>query len=65
MPKAVTWWYAAAEQGDADAQYNLGVCYDDGKGVAKNKQEAAKWYRMAAANGNEDAEKALKWLEAD
>ena len=26
----------AAEQGDADAQFRLGVCYANGDGVAKN-----------------------------
>ena len=37
-----------AEQGDAEAQFNLGFCYDDGRGVAKNYAKAAKWYRKAA-----------------
>ena len=39
---------AKAEQGDAEAQFNLGFCYDDGRGVAKNAREAVKWYRKAA-----------------
>ena len=38
----------AAEQNHAQAQYNLGVCYDNGRGVAKDEVEAAKWYREAA-----------------
>jgi TPR repeat protein len=38
----------AAEQGDAEAQYNLGVCYANGQGVAKDEAEAVKWYRKAA-----------------
>lgn len=41
----------AAEQGDASAQYNLGVCYANGKGVEQDKQEAVKWYRKAAEQG--------------
>ena len=41
-------WKLAAEQGNATAQYNLGVAYDNGRGVAKSHQEAAKWYRLAA-----------------
>ena len=48
-------WKLAAEQGNATAQYNLGVAYDNGRGVAKNHQEAAKWYRLAADQGNADA----------
>ncbi len=35
----------AAEQGDAVAQFNLGVMYDNGEGVAENDVEAVKWYR--------------------
>ncbi|MCX6907235.1 MAG: tetratricopeptide repeat protein [Verrucomicrobia bacterium] len=39
---------AMAEKGDASAQFNLGVCYDEGQGVPENEVEAAKWYRKAA-----------------
>ena len=41
-----------AEQGDADAQYNLGVMYDNGEGVPEDNAEAVKWYRMAAEQGH-------------
>ena len=34
---------ARADQGDADAQYILGLMYDRGLGVAKDKVEAVKW----------------------
>jgi len=37
-----------AEQGDAPAQYELGLMYFYGQGVAKNEAEAVKWYRKAA-----------------
>jgi TPR repeat protein len=42
----------AAEQGDASAQYKLGVCYDSGEGVAKDEMEAVKWWRKAAEQGD-------------
>jgi len=42
----------AAEQGDAMAQLNLGLCYYDGTGLHKDKTEAAKWFRKAAEQGN-------------
>jgi TPR repeat protein len=54
--EAVKWYLKAAEQGDAPAQYNLGVCYANGNGVAKNKIEAVKWYRKAAEQGNANAQ---------
>ena len=41
-----------AEQGNALAQYNLGVMYDNGLGVPENDAEAVKWYRLAAEQGN-------------
>jgi TPR repeat protein len=40
-----------AEQGDAQAQYNLGVLYDNGQGVPQDDAEAVKWYRKAAGQG--------------
>lgn len=39
---------AQAEKGDASAQFNLGVCYDEGQGALEDEVEAAKWYRKAA-----------------
>lgn len=41
----------AAELEVADAQYNLGMMYDNGKGVSQDYKEAAKWYRLAADQG--------------
>ena len=46
----------AAEQGDARAQFNLGIMYDNGEGVLKDEAEAAKWYRLAAEQGLADAQ---------
>jgi uncharacterized protein len=40
-----------AEKGDALAQYNLGVSYDQGWGVPQDATEAVKWYRLAADQG--------------
>ena len=40
-----------AEQGVADAQYNLGFMYDNGQGVRRNHKTAVKWYRLAAEQG--------------
>jgi len=45
---AVRYFRKAAEQGHAPAQNNLGVCYENGKGVEKDVYEAVKWYRKAA-----------------
>ena len=45
-----------AEQGDAHAQFNLGVMYQDGQGVPQNHAEAVKWYRLAAEQGIDRAQ---------
>jgi hypothetical protein len=45
-----------AEQGDADAQTNLGVMYEKSKGVPQDYAEAVKWYRKAAEQGNASAQ---------
>lgn len=47
---------AAAEQGDADAQYRLGECYYIGDGVWKDVSETAAWYRKAAEQGHAEAQ---------
>ena len=46
----------AAEQGDARAQFNLGIMYDNGEGVFKDEAEAVKWFRLAAEQGHADAQ---------
>ena len=48
-----------AQDGDADAQYNLGVAYDVGEGVEQDFVEAVKWYRLAAEQGNVFAQQNL------
>ena len=42
---------AAAEAGNARAQYRLGYMYDVGQGVSQDSAEAMKWYRRAAEQG--------------
>lgn len=41
----------AAEQGDANAQFNLGLMYDRRQDVAADYAEAERWVRMAAEQG--------------
>ena len=48
---AVRWWRAAAENGDEEAMFWLGKCYEDGIGVDVNPEEAAIWKKFAVANG--------------
>jgi len=48
---AANYFKQAADQGDAGAQYNLGLMYNDGQGVTSNRKEAAKWFQKAAEQG--------------
>jgi TPR repeat protein len=61
--EAVKWFRKAAEQNFAPAQYNLNVCYYNGKGVAKDYVEAYEWLLLAARQGDEDAKKNITELE--
>jgi len=49
---AVKWYRLAAKQGDADAQYNLGVMYGNGTGVIQDNVYAHMWWNIAASSGN-------------
>jgi TPR repeat protein len=44
-----------AERGDANAQYNLGVFYDNGLGVPQDRIRAYMWLDLAAMQGRESA----------
>jgi uncharacterized protein YjbI with pentapeptide repeats len=51
-------WLGQAEQGDAEAQYNLGREY----AKEEKYKEAVKWYRKAAEQGNANAQFNLGWM---
>jgi hypothetical protein len=55
-------WRPLAEQGHAEAQFNLGIMYDVGRGLAQDLTEAAKWYRKAADQGYSEAQFFLGFL---
>ena len=44
-------WRPLAEGGDAKAQFNLGLLYETGRGVAEDTAQAAAWYERAALQG--------------
>ena len=48
---AIKLWKPLAEQGDAKAQYNLGVLDAKGRGVPQNYAKAVKWFYKAAEQG--------------
>ena len=48
---ALTEFMTVAEQGNSEAQFNLGSLYDKGEGVMQDSSQAAEWYRKAAEQG--------------
>ena len=62
--EAAKWYKKAADQGDADAQYQLGVFYENGYGVTQDKEQAMQWYKKAAEQGNESAKNAIDRMQS-
>jgi uncharacterized protein len=48
-----------ADQGNAEAQFYLGIMYDNGLGVPQDHVEGLKWYRLAAEQGDGSAQYTL------
>ena len=47
-----------AKMGNATAQYNLGIMYENGRGVSQDNAKAAEWYRKSAEQGDT---RAVEW----
>ena len=59
---AVSLWTPLAEEGDSEAQFNMGVMYDRGQGVEADPVTALKWYRLAADQGHCRAQYSLGYM---
>jgi TPR repeat protein len=46
----------AAEQGEPEAQLQLGLLYEQGTGVERDPEEALRWFTLAAEQGNAAAQ---------
>jgi TPR repeat protein len=60
LGQAVKLYQQAAENGQAEAMFRLGGLYSQGKGVAKNPDEAKKWWNLAAEKGSAAAKAQLQ-----
>ena len=52
LEKAFEWFAKSAEQGDAKAQFMLGIMYYGGVGIPQNYEKAFEWYSKAADQGD-------------
>ena len=60
--EAVKWYRLSAKQGYAEAQSNLGLMYEKGRGVPKDFKEAVKWSKLAADQGNASTQNNLSYM---
>lgn len=62
--QALSYFRQAAEQGNIDAQYELGHMLAQGLGAAQDFEQAAHWYLQSAQQGNTKAQFNLGFLYA-
>jgi len=61
--EAADWCRWAADQGDPGAQYNLGVCYAEGRGVPPDCVQAHLWLDLASSQGVAKAKELMSTVE--
>ena len=54
--RAIPWLRRGASHGIAWAAYHIGLLYDHGLGVRRNRGMAARWYERAAKDGYDSAQ---------
>ena len=63
--KAMALWAPAAESGDADSQYGLGLLYSEGIVVPMDDTQALKWFGLAAEQGQGQSQYKLGVMHAN
>ncbi|XP_073411771.1 DAP3-binding cell death enhancer 1-like [Dendrobates tinctorius] len=61
--KAAKYFWMAAENGDVQSRYNLGMCYERGFGVTTSGPEALRHFERAAKSGHEASQQKLLELQ--
>ncbi|KAF9974971.1 hypothetical protein BGZ73_001500 [Actinomortierella ambigua] len=60
--EGIHWLTKAAGQRIASAQRNLGLMYEQGRGIQQSDDEEVRWYAMAPEQGDALAQKYLGWM---
>jgi len=63
--KALAIWAPAAESGDTDSQYGMGLLYSEGIAVPMDDAQALKWFGLAAGPGHGEAQYKLGVMHAN
>jgi hypothetical protein len=61
LGEAIRLYKLSADQGNASAQYSLGIMHQYGQGVPKDLGEAIRLYKLSADQGKVAAKKSLKF----
>ena len=61
--EAARWYQKGAEAGDVRSMSQYASCCESGLGTRRDLQRAIHWYRMAARQGDDGAERCLARLE--
>jgi TPR repeat protein len=59
------WYRKAAEQGHPITLNSIGLMFENGQGVTKDKSKTLEWYKKAAKQGDSNAVNAVKKLERE
>ena len=62
--ESIKYFKQGADLGDADCQYEMGLCYEKGYGVNSDLGTAKAYYMQAAAQGNANAKERLVGMNA-
>jgi hypothetical protein len=62
--KALPLYLQLAEQGNADAQFHVGMIYTNGQGVTRDDKQASDWFSKAAEQGHREAQTKLGFMYA-
>lgn len=58
-----SWYKKAADQGNANALYSLGLMYESGRGVKQSLPDAINYYKQSATKNHQAATSALNRLD--
>ena len=61
--ESVKWYRLSAEQGNAEAQYNVGLKYYKGQGVPKDYVLSHMWFSIVHSQGDKGSVKNINILE--
>ena len=63
LKQAFFWYKKSADQGNTNAQFQLGNCYYEGHGTQRNQKEAIFWFKESSDRGHQESKKILELID--